>query len=58
MLGILAMIKGGGGMAYFTETERHRCDGGNQQLAAKLAEPLTESLHLGLLVRSIRKSNG
>jgi monoamine oxidase len=57
MLGILAMVKGGEGMAYFTETERHRCDGGNQQLAAKLAEPLADSLHLGFLVRSIRKSN-
>jgi monoamine oxidase len=57
MLGILAMIKGGGGMKYFTETERHRCTGGNQQLAVKLAEPLTDSLHLGFRVKTVRKSN-
>jgi monoamine oxidase len=57
MLGILAMIKGGGGMDYFTQTERHRCDGGNQQLAEKLGEPLTDALHLGVRAISIHASD-
>lgn len=32
----LAMVKGGGLEKYWTETEVHRCRGGNQQLAQKL----------------------
>src|SRR5260221_1782094 len=36
-LGNLAMIKGGGVEKYWTDTEVHRCSGGSQQLAAKLA---------------------
>jgi monoamine oxidase len=57
MLGILAMVAGGGGMDYFTQTERHRCDGGNQQLAEKLAEPVRDRLHLGVRVTAIHESN-
>lgn len=57
MLGILSMIKGGGGMDYFTETERHRCDGGNQQLAEKLVEPMAHVLHTGIRVRRIHASD-
>lgn len=37
-LGMLTQIKGGGVEAFWTETETHRCEGGNQQLAVKLAE--------------------
>jgi len=56
LLGVLAMIAGGGGKEYFTETERHRCKGGNQQLAQKLAQPIAGVFHLGLRVRGIRNS--
>ena len=57
MLGILAMIKGGGGMDYFTATELHRCDGGNQQLAEKLAEPVAQALHTGVRATGIHASD-
>jgi monoamine oxidase len=56
MLGILAMVAGGGGMDYFTQTERHRCDGGNQQLAEKLVQPVKERLRLGVRVTAINAS--
>ncbi|MCI0362708.1 MAG: FAD-dependent oxidoreductase [Phycisphaerales bacterium] len=39
-LGMLAAIKGGGGEAYWTDSEVYRCKGGNQQLALKLAEKI------------------
>lgn len=38
LLGMLSTIAGGGGKKYWTESESHRCIGGNQQLAVKLAE--------------------
>jgi monoamine oxidase len=41
-LGMLAAIKGGGGEAYWTDSEVYRCKGGNQQLAMKLAERVGE----------------
>ncbi len=44
-------------MDYFTETERHRCDGGNQQLAEKLPDPLADVLHNGVRVTSIHASD-
>ena len=57
LLGVLTMIRGGGqGLAYFTETERHRCIGGNQQLALKLAEPILNRLHLGFAVHEVQKT--
>jgi monoamine oxidase len=37
-LGHLAMVKGGGVEAYWTDSELYRCKGGNQQLAEKLAD--------------------
>lgn len=37
-LGHLAMVKGGGVEAYWTESEVYRCKEGNQQLAEKLAD--------------------
>jgi monoamine oxidase len=36
----LAQVAGGGFERYFTDTESFRCRGGNQQLAAKLAESI------------------
>ncbi len=36
-LGNLAMVKGGGLEKYWTDSEVYRCQGGNQQLARKLA---------------------
>lgn len=41
-LGNLAMIKGGGLRRYWTDTETHRCEGGNQQLAFRLKSKLTD----------------
>jgi monoamine oxidase len=41
-LGNLTQVKGGGLDAYWTESEVFRCDGGNQQLAHKLAEAIGE----------------
>jgi len=37
-LGHLAMVKGGGVEAFWTDSELYRCTGGNQQLAEKLAD--------------------
>lgn len=37
-LGNLACVKGGGLEKYWTDSEVYRCKGGNQQLAARLAE--------------------
>jgi monoamine oxidase len=39
-LGLLTMVKGGGGDKFWTETELYHCGGGNQQLAEKLAEAI------------------
>ncbi|MCC6161827.1 MAG: FAD-dependent oxidoreductase [Acidobacteria bacterium] len=39
-LGHLAMVKGGGVEAYWTDSEVYRCKGGNQQLAEKLADAI------------------
>lgn len=53
-LGNLAQVKGGGVEKYWTDTEVYRCKGGNQQLAAKLAEGIgKDRLVLGLPVRQI-----
>jgi len=35
LLGVLAMVKGGGLDRFWTDTEVYRCDGGNQQLAER-----------------------
>lgn len=37
-LGQLAMVKGGGVEAFWTDSEVYRCKGGNQQLAERLAD--------------------
>lgn len=40
LLGLLACIKGHGLQRYWTDTETHRCAGGNQSLAKALAEAI------------------
>lgn len=40
LLGVLAMVKGGGLDRYWTDTELFRCIGGNQQLAEKFRDYL------------------
>ncbi|HYT66544.1 MAG TPA: NAD(P)/FAD-dependent oxidoreductase [Vicinamibacterales bacterium] len=44
-LGNLAMIRGGGGEKFWTETEVYRCAGGSQQLARKLVSAIG-SMHV------------
>lgn len=39
-LGMLTQVKGGGVEKYWTDSEVYRCQGGNQQLATKLAEAI------------------
>ncbi|MGQ0629175.1 MAG: FAD-dependent oxidoreductase [Phycisphaerales bacterium] len=53
LLGNLASIKGGGGQAYWDESEVYRCKGGNQQLATLLAAALKDRITLGLAVTGI-----
>ncbi len=54
LLANLAEIKGGGLDKYWTDSEVYRCRGGNQQLAAKLAEAIgADRIHLGAPVTSI-----
>lgn len=56
-LGLLTAIKGGGGDAYWTETDAQRCRGGNQQLAHKLVRKIREKrVRLGVPVTSIEQS--
>lgn len=54
-LGVLAMIKGGGGRSYWEDTEVYRCKEGNQSLAELLAESLPKkSVRLNRRVGRIR----
>lgn len=43
LLGMLACIKGGGLERYWTHSETHRCEGGNQRLALALAREVGKS---------------
>jgi monoamine oxidase len=52
-LGNLAQVKGGGVEKYWTDSEVFRCKGGNQQLAAKLAERLGDRLITGMPVTQV-----
>ena len=54
LLCMLAAVKGGGLERYWTDSEVYRCQGGNQQLAFKLAEELGDRVHLKLPVEEIR----
>jgi len=42
LLGVLAMVKGGGLDRYWTDTEVFRCEGGNDQLAKRFRDALNE----------------
>ncbi len=54
LLGIYSAIQGGGGEAYFTDSEVYRCDGGNSRLGASLAKELGEGIvRLGTPVDTI-----
>jgi len=60
LLGVLAMIKGGGLDRYWTDSELYRCEGGNQQLAEKFEEKLNRrarSVVRECPITSIRKGN-
>lgn len=53
-LGNLAVVKGGGGERYWTDSESFRCRGGNQTLARRLATSLpADRVRLGAVVRGI-----
>jgi monoamine oxidase len=53
-LGNLAMIKGGGLHRFWTETETHRCKGGNQKLAFKFKAAIrNENIRFSKEVRCI-----
>ena len=53
-LGMLASIKGGDCERYWTDSEVYRCDGGNMQLAHKLADAVgRDKIILGLPVNAI-----
>lgn len=54
----LASIKGGGVEKYWTDTETLRCDGGNQQLALRMAAKLGDRLHLDTAVTSVEYNAG
>jgi monoamine oxidase len=55
LLGNLAMIAGGGGEKFWTESEVYRCKGGNQQLAHKLAEGIgSDRIITGLSAREVK----
>jgi monoamine oxidase len=53
-LGMLTSVKGGGGEKYWTDSEVYRCEGGNDQLAKRLAEGIAhDNIFLKLAVREI-----
>lgn len=57
MLGMLAMIAGGGVEDFWEQTEAFTCKGGGQQLALHLAQTLpANSIHLKLPVKKIQYS--
>jgi monoamine oxidase len=58
-LGNLAMVKGGGLEKYWTESEVYRCQGGNQQLAARLVAAIgAERVLTRMPVRAIAVTDG
>lgn len=57
MLALLAMVRGGGLEAYWTESETHRCEGGNRRLAEAFAQRLgVERLRVRAAVKSVEAS--
>jgi len=61
LLGVLAMVKGGGLDRYWTDTELFRCKGGNQTLAEHFANHLNKqrknTVILGAPVKALFPSN-
>ncbi len=58
LLTMLTSIKGGGGEAYWTESEVYRCKGGNQQLATKLANAIgMQNIRLKRAATSIKEND-
>jgi monoamine oxidase len=54
LLGVLSAVAGGGGEAYFTESEVYRCQGGNSRLVTALGEALLPgTVRLGTPVEAI-----
>jgi len=61
LLGVLAMVKGGGLQRYWDDTEVYRCEGGNQQLAERFRAALNlgrTRVFLRAPVRTIEWSDG
>ncbi len=57
-LGHLAMVKGGGIEAFWTDSELYRCRGGNQQLATRLADGIgRDRITLGTPATHVRTSS-
>lgn len=55
LLAMLTVTKGGGLEKYWSDSELYRCQGGNQQLAFKLAEGIgADNIRLNLAVVSIK----
>lgn len=54
LLGLCAVIKGGGLDDYWTESEVFRCDSGNQSLSLKFAEALGDRVRLSEPVTRVR----
>ncbi|PTY02612.1 hypothetical protein DB346_08670 [Verrucomicrobia bacterium LW23] len=53
-LGMLAQVRGGGVERYWTDSETHRCRGGNDQLATRLAAAVgRQRIHLGTCVTHV-----
>ncbi len=54
-LGFLAMVKGGGLDAFWTESETYRCGGGNDRLATALAAELGTRVRTSTPARAVRR---
>lgn len=59
LLAMLAQIKGGGLESYWTDSETHRCRGGNQRLAEALADAIgRDRIRLRTPVRAVVEVGG
>jgi monoamine oxidase len=61
LLGVLAMVKGGGLDRYWSDTEVFRCEGGNDQLAKKFCEHLRSKgamVQLNRRVTAVNRKQG
>ena len=55
LLGVLAMIKGGGVDRYWSDTEVYRCEDGNQQLAERFCDEIIDKKGEVVLATKIEK---